>query len=249
MNILFDTILERIYRGKILYSRKTIFFLYTMPCGSKRSSVLYHFDAVKFFFLFFFSQSTWLTLTKSGTLIWVFRGFQFRHATFARWSFDIKTVTNALVRISLRFHFKWTIASEEKKKQNDKISNCSVCRSCMHIGRSTTSTRTKNCSWVQRKWWQWQFPIHVSTYIPSWNVPFSSIEYEVTITLFVNSSLIFRYELDNGQIFSEQGALKDDGKTQVVSGAYSFVGPDGQTYWVTFTADEFGYHPVIGKLS
>lgn len=37
--------------------------------------------------------------------------------------------------------------------------------------------------------------------------------------------------MDNGQIFSEAGALKDDG-SQYVKGAYSFVGDDGETYWV-----------------
>lgn len=64
-----------------------------------------------------------------------------------------------------------------------------------------------------------------------------------------------RYELDNGQIFSEVGALKEvapaegDGEKVpviVVSGQYSFVGQDGITYWVNYTADENGYHPVVG---
>lgn len=62
--------------------------------------------------------------------------------------------------------------------------------------------------------------------------------------------LQFSYELDNGQIFSEAGGLKTVGVEQpvvVVSGSYSFVGPDGQTYWVNYTADENGFHPVIGK--
>lgn len=67
-------------------------------------------------------------------------------------------------------------------------------------------------------------------------------------TKFVVFFSIFRYELNNGQIFSQAGALKDDGKTQVVSGAYSFVGSDGQTYWVTYTADETGFHPIVGKF-
>lgn len=48
-----------------------------------------------------------------------------------------------------------------------------------------------------------------------------------------------RYELDNGQIFSEAGALKDDG-SQYVKGSYSFQGDDGETYWVNYTADEEG---------
>lgn len=63
---------------------------------------------------------------------------------------------------------------------------------------------------------------------------------------------MIRYELSDGQIKSESGALKEvgegDERTQVivVSGSYSFIGPDGQTYWVNYTADENGYHPVIG---
>lgn len=64
--------------------------------------------------------------------------------------------------------------------------------------------------------------------------------------VWLNILYCYSYELDNGQIFSEVGSLKDDGVTQFVSGAYSFIGPDGQTYWVNFTADENGFHPVIG---
>lgn len=58
------------------------------------------------------------------------------------------------------------------------------------------------------------------------------------------------YELDNGQLFSETGELRTFGEQQAVvkSGAYSFVGADGQTYWVTYTADENGFHPIIGML-
>lgn len=68
-------------------------------------------------------------------------------------------------------------------------------------------------------------------------------EFNVCV-LFLNSS----YELDNGQIFSEAGELKTIGDQQAVvkSGAYSFVGADGITYWVTYTADENGFHPIIG---
>lgn len=65
--------------------------------------------------------------------------------------------------------------------------------------------------------------------------------------------LLFRYELSDGQIRSEVGTYKDskdadgnDVKVLFVQGSYSFVGPDGQTYWVNYTADENGYHPKVG---
>ncbi|XP_059619782.1 endocuticle structural glycoprotein SgAbd-5-like [Phlebotomus argentipes] len=52
----------------------------------------------------------------------------------------------------------------------------------------------------------------------------------------------FTYELSDGQIRSETGALKDVGEERVivVQGAYTFVGPDGLIYWVNYTADENG---------
>lgn len=59
--------------------------------------------------------------------------------------------------------------------------------------------------------------------------------------------------MSDGQIRSEAGQLKEitgeDGKVEkaiVVSGSYTFVGPDGLIYWVNYTADENGFHPVIG---
>lgn len=69
-------------------------------------------------------------------------------------------------------------------------------------------------------------------------------------SLFNRLVLCFSYELDNGQIFSETGELKTIGDQEAVvkSGAYSFVGADGVTYWVTYYADETGFHPTIGMF-
>lgn len=55
-------------------------------------------------------------------------------------------------------------------------------------------------------------------------------------------------ELDDGTIISEAGALKNVGGQDVVvaAGQYSFVAPDGQVHWVTWTADENGFHPIVG---
>lgn len=57
----------------------------------------------------------------------------------------------------------------------------------------------------------------------------------------------FRYVLDNGQFFQEAGKL-DENSAQVVGGQYSFQTPDGETHWVTYTADDQGFHPIIGKF-
>uniref|UniRef100_A0A023EDJ3 Putative acp65aa n=1 Tax=Aedes albopictus TaxID=7160 RepID=A0A023EDJ3_AEDAL len=59
----------------------------------------------------------------------------------------------------------------------------------------------------------------------------------------------FTYEQSNKQIFSELGTPKDtnDGtKVLAVEGAYTFVAPDGQTYWVNYRADENGFLPKTG---
>lgn len=40
------------------------------------------------------------------------------------------------------------------------------------------------------------------------------------------------------------GRLKDDGKTLVVKGSYSYTGADGRRYRVRYTADELGFHPI-----
>lgn len=63
---------------------------------------------------------------------------------------------------------------------------------------------------------------------------------------------MFRYELSNQQSFSESGQLKEVGETEkvpviVVTGQYSFVAADGTTHWVKYTADEAGFHPIVGE--
>ncbi|XP_055548417.1 endocuticle structural glycoprotein ABD-5-like [Wyeomyia smithii] len=64
----------------------------------------------------------------------------------------------------------------------------------------------------------------------------------------------FFYELSDGQVRKEEGTFVDgkdaaggDVKILHVIGAYSFIAPDQQTYWVNFTADENGYHPKVGS--
>lgn len=54
--------------------------------------------------------------------------------------------------------------------------------------------------------------------------------------------------MSDGQTVSQAGEQKQIGDESpiVVQGSYSFVAPDGQTYWVSYTADENGYHPEVG---
>ncbi|XP_048485196.1 flexible cuticle protein 12-like [Plutella xylostella] len=58
----------------------------------------------------------------------------------------------------------------------------------------------------------------------------------------------YGYEQSNGQRHDETGELKNAGQENeslVVRGSYSWVGPDGVTYTVTYLADNNGYQPTI----
>lgn len=83
-----------------------------------------------------------------------------------------------------------------------------------------------------------------------WFLFFWSILSSVGINLCSFLCVCYSYELDNGQIFSEKGELRQIGEEQAVvkTGAYSFVSPDGVTHWVTYTADENGFHPIVGAF-
>ncbi|CRL02971.1 CLUMA_CG016569, isoform A [Clunio marinus] len=56
----------------------------------------------------------------------------------------------------------------------------------------------------------------------------------------------FAYETSDGQARQENAELKNIGtenEALVVRGSYSFVADDGQTYTVTYIADENGFQP------
>ncbi|XP_063982116.1 flexible cuticle protein 12-like [Diachasmimorpha longicaudata] len=65
----------------------------------------------------------------------------------------------------------------------------------------------------------------------------------------------YNYELSDGSQKQEEAsfesATNEEGKPVpaiVVRGSYSFVGEDGVTYTVTYTADKDGFHPVGDHL-
>lgn len=58
----------------------------------------------------------------------------------------------------------------------------------------------------------------------------------------------YRYEQTDGQRAEQEGQLKNAGREDeslAVRGSFQWVGPDGVTYVVTYTADEEGYKPEI----
>ncbi|KRK01274.1 larval cuticle protein 65Ag1 [Drosophila yakuba] len=61
----------------------------------------------------------------------------------------------------------------------------------------------------------------------------------------------FGSELSDGTKKDEEGQLKNVGSEQeaiVVHGSYSYVADDGQTYTVTYVADENGFQPQGAHL-
>lgn len=57
----------------------------------------------------------------------------------------------------------------------------------------------------------------------------------------------FGFETSDGTQHDEEGQLKNvgtDDETIVVKGSYKYVGDDGVTYQVSYTADENGFQPV-----
>ncbi|KAJ8717643.1 hypothetical protein PYW07_005573 [Mythimna separata] len=57
----------------------------------------------------------------------------------------------------------------------------------------------------------------------------------------------YSYETENGIKAEEAGQTSEHGGS-VSHGAYSYKGDDGQTYTVTYTADEHGFHPQGAHL-
>ena len=61
----------------------------------------------------------------------------------------------------------------------------------------------------------------------------------------------FGYQLSDGSAREESAQVETRGAedaTLRVSGSFSFVGPDGQTYTVTYIADENGFQPQGAHL-
>lgn len=56
--------------------------------------------------------------------------------------------------------------------------------------------------------------------------------------------ILLSYETSNGIRADEQGYLKNPGtqsEAQVMQGSYSYTGPDGIVYTITYIADENGF--------
>lgn len=64
----------------------------------------------------------------------------------------------------------------------------------------------------------------------------------------------FSYETSNGIRADEQGYLKNPGtnvEAQVMQGSYSYTGPDGVLYTITYIADENGknFYKVVRQIA
>lgn len=77
---------------------------------------------------------------------------------------------------------------------------------------------------------------------------FCSYHFSNSYFIFV---LNFSFKSNDGISRQEEGKLitVDDKVGIAISGSYSYPGPDGEQYEVTFTADDKGYKPQIRVVS
>ncbi|XP_073811737.1 larval cuticle protein 9-like [Musca autumnalis] len=54
----------------------------------------------------------------------------------------------------------------------------------------------------------------------------------------------YGFELTNKIRAYQEGHLRDE-KTWIVKGEYEYISKDGKHVKVTYTADEYGYHPIV----
>lgn len=81
----------------------------------------------------------------------------------------------------------------------------------------------------------------MSTSIQMSHLSFLFIWYSIDTIFFFG---IYSYETSNGIRADQQGYLKNPGsqvEAQVMQGSYSYTGPDGNVYTITYIADENGY--------
>ena len=67
----------------------------------------------------------------------------------------------------------------------------------------------------------------------------------------ISQSFFCRYEQSDGQSRQEEAVVNNLGSENEsisVKGSFSFVGDDGQTYTVTYIADENGFQPSAAHI-
>ncbi|XP_036144994.1 pupal cuticle protein 20 [Monomorium pharaonis] len=58
----------------------------------------------------------------------------------------------------------------------------------------------------------------------------------------------YQYSYETGNGISVQETGHQQGESESVSGSFSYTGPDGMQYSITYTADEYGFHPQGAHL-
>lgn len=78
----------------------------------------------------------------------------------------------------------------------------------------------------------------------------SLLEFRINFTLLLVFNLS-SYETSDGTSRQEQAELKNAGEENAaleVRGSYTWTAPDGQSYTVTYVADENGYRPEASHI-
>lgn len=172
--------------------------------------------------------------------------FKYQNAS-SRISRDYKREEQVNLHHHFVLKFLWDSQERNFKSHQNEIPYCVCARHCCCFGRSTNRWCHSSQEWLLQRRHRWiQFRVSDETTVHKLVICYQWICQSYRDLFHPNS-----FEQSDGQKRDEQGEVRNVGSENeaiAVRGSFSFVGDDGQTYTVTYVADENGFQPSAAHL-